>query len=922
MLLAAVVAPLLIALLMAALNGRRVVILDNAALIAALLPAVLVVASAGQVSDGGVIRQSLAWMPDAGLNIALRMDGFAWIMAMLVSCMTTLIVWYARYYLKPEDCSTRFYALLLAFESAMLGVVLSGNLMLLAICWELTTLTSFLLVGYWHHKEGARDGARLTLVMTGLGGLCLFAGLILLGQIVGSMDLDEVLRSGDRIRADDRYPLMLVLVLIGAFTKSAQFPFHFWLPQAMAAPTPVSALLHSATLVKLGVFLMARLHPALSGTDLWLYIVTGTGLITLALGAWHAIFQQDIKALLAYSTISHLGLITVLLGLGTPLAVLAAVFHLLNHALFKASLFMAAGIIDHEAGTRDFRKLKGLWKFMPYTGALAIVASLAMAGVPFFNGFLSKEMFLAETLTLQNHPFLQMAVPVIALLAGICAVAYSLRFVHDAFFSGTPTGLDKEPHEPPRWMRLPIEVLLVLCIVVGIVPNLTIAPLLAMASKAILGANAPQFSLAIWHGFNMPLLMSISGLVGGAVLYLTLLRRVDLHQIERSSRGRSWFETALEGLRTLSARLTRELEFPSLQSGLLLLLGFVVLAGALPFFQNGVDLQLARINVATAYWQWPILLLTIAGCAVTVRSQHRLQSVIVVGLLGLLLSLVFALLSAPDLALTQILIEIASAILLLIALRQLPRVQANPSERRSHIVFALPLAIAAGCGVALLSWLTLGQPMYSVSSEMLAGTLTLAGGANTVNTIIVDYRGFDTLGEITVLVVTALIIDAQRPLKLPSKQRANVAIDPGLLADAAHVLYPLGILLSAHFFMRGHNLPGGGFIAGLVLVLALLLVWIGQSRGRIAEQADARPLHIMAWGIALATLTGMASLALSHPFLTSSTPHLTLPLLGEIHLPSATLFDAGVWLAVVGASLVLLERTYRLVSTRPAGVKK
>lgn len=915
MLLAIVVLPLLLGLLIAACKWRDIRLTTAVALLGAFAPAALLLSHWGHHE---VLRQSFAWLPSAGLDLQLRLDGFSWMIAMLVSCMTTLIVWYARYYLKPSDCSARFFALMLAFQSAMLGVVLAGNLILLAICWELTTLTSFLLVGFWHHKPSARAGARLTLVMTGLGGLCLLAGLLLLGHAAGSMDLDVVLASGQQITAHPLYPVILVLILAGAFTKSAQFPFHFWLPQAMVAPTPVSALLHSATLVKMGVFLLARLHPALAGTELWLYLVTCCGLITLAIGAWHAIFQQDLKGLLAYSTISHLGLITVLLGLGTPLALVAALFHLLNHALFKASLFMAAGIIDHESGTRDFRRLRGLWRFMPYTGALAIVASLAMAGVPFFNGFLSKEMFLSETLAVRDHALLQMMVPLVALLAGICAVAYSVRFVHDTFFTEPPQALRRVPHEPPRWMRLPIEVLLLLCLLVGILPNLTIAPLLHWASNALLGARTPEFSIAIWHGFNLPLLMSGVGLLGGALLYWGLQHKALLHRIEYAPLGRHAFEACLRSLRALSMQISSSVAIPRLQPGLVLVLGLAVLFGAYPLLKSGPSLGLEHIRWDDAPWQWPMLALLIAGCVVVLRSANRLQAVIAMGLLGLLLSLAFALLSAPDLALTQILIEIASAVLLLVALRQLP----HWAPARTGFSWALPVAIAAGAGAALLSWLTLGQPVQTVSIEMLAGTLTLAGGANAVNTVIVDYRGFDTLGEITVLVVTGLIIDAQRRHTSRKSVKPPENMNPGLLADAAAVLYPMGILISAHFLLRGHNLPGGGFIAGLVLVLALLLVWIGRTRGRPDAVPDPRPVHIMAWGVALATLTGIGSLVFAHPFLTSATPHLTLPWLGEIHLPSATLFDIGVWLAVIGAAIILLERTLRLVSTYPGGAQR
>src|SRR5687768_5640065 len=345
-----------------------------------------------QIAEGEVVRATFQWAPAVGLDFTLRMDGFAWLFAMLVTVMGALVILYARYYMSAQDPVPRFFSFLLAFMGAMLGVVLSGNLIQLVVFWELTSLTSFMLIAYWYHREDARRGARMALIVTVSGGLCLLLGVLVLGTIVGSFDLDVVLASGDLIRADPWYAPALLLILLGVFTKSAQFPFHFWLPHAMEAPTPVSSYLHSATMVKAGVFLLARLWPAMSGTDLWFWLISGAGAATLLVGAFSATFQRDLKGVLAYSTISHLGLITLLLGMNSKLALIAAVFHMLNHATFKASLFMAAGIVDHETGTRDIGRLGGLRRRMPVTTLVAMVAAAAMAGVPLLNGFLSKEM--------------------------------------------------------------------------------------------------------------------------------------------------------------------------------------------------------------------------------------------------------------------------------------------------------------------------------------------------------------------------------------------------------------------------------------------------------------------------------------------------------------------------------------------------
>jgi len=458
------------------------------------------------IAAGEVLHYEVPWLPGLGLSFSLRLDGFAWQFAMLVLVIGLLVVLYARYYMSPSDPVPRFFAFFLAFMGSMLGIVLSGNLVQLAMFWELTSLMSFLLIGYWHHRPDARRGARMALVITVAGGLCLFAGVLMMGQVAGGYELDRVLASGELIRAHPWYRPMLVLIALGALTKSAQFPFHFWLPRAMAAPTPVSAYLHSATMVKAGVFLLTRLWPVLAGTPEWSWLIGGAGLVTLLLGAFVAIFQHDLKGLLAYSTLSHLGLITLLLGIGSPLAAIAAIFHTMNHATFKASLFMAAGIIDHETGTRDMRRLSGLYRAMPITATLAMVAAAAMAGVPLLNGFLSKEMFFAEALEVGSTRDYRMAIA--ATVAGVFSVTYSARFIHEVFFGPPPHDLPRTPHEPPRWMRFPVELLVFACLAVGIAPGLTMGPSLHHAAVAVLGADTPAYSLAVWHGLNLPLAMS------------------------------------------------------------------------------------------------------------------------------------------------------------------------------------------------------------------------------------------------------------------------------------------------------------------------------------------------------------------------------------------------------------------------------
>ncbi|MGH7210392.1 MAG: proton-conducting transporter membrane subunit, partial [Acetobacteraceae bacterium] len=550
--------------------------------------------------------------------------------------------------------------------------MLSGNLIQLVFFWELTSLFSFVLVGYWHDNASAREGARTAFIVTGTGGLCLLAGVLILGHIVGSYDLDDVLSSGALIRASALYQPALALILLGAFTKSAQFPFQFWLPQAMAAPTPVSAYLHSATLVKAGVFLLARLWPALAGTDALFWTVSSVGLVTLLLGAYLAIFQHDLKGLLAYSTISNLGLITLLLGLDSPLALVAAIFHIINHATFKASLFMAAGIIDHASGTRDLRRLSGLWPFMPITATLAIVAAAAMAGVPLLNGFLSKEMFFAETVTEHVTSILDDALPYAATLAGIFTVTYSVRFIHDVFFGPQPINLPRTPHEPPRWMRFPVEVLVLVCLVVGLIPAVTVGPFLASAVRAVLGEATPHYSLAIWHGLTLPLLMSVVALSGGTSFYLLLhgvgLTRITAPPLFGHVNGGRIFARVLVVLSAGIARpLTELLSTRRLQPQLRLLVCAAAIAAAWPFWRLGAG-----------KWRAPPLgfdpafaLLWVVGiaCAIGAAHQakhHRLAALMLLSGAGLVTVASFVWLSAPDLALTQLLVETVTLVLLLL----------------------------------------------------------------------------------------------------------------------------------------------------------------------------------------------------------------------------------------------------------------
>ncbi len=855
-----------------------------------------------------VIRSQHDWIPQVDLVFSLRLDGLAWMFAGLVLLIGALVVMYAHYYLSRKDSAPRFFAYLLLFMGSMLGMVVAGNLLLLVVFWELTSISSFLLIGFWSHRLDAREGARMALTITAGGGLALLAGAVIIGRIVGSYDLDVVLAAGEVIRSSPLYPLALVLVLLGVFSKSAQFPFHFWLPHAMAAPTPVSAYLHSATMVKAGVFLLARLHPVLSGTDLFFYLVSAVGALTLLIGAWNAIFQHDLKGLLAYSTISHLGLITLLFGLSEPMATVAAVFHILNHATFKASLFMAAGIIDHETGTRDIRRLGNLRRYLPFTSALAIIASLAMAGVPLLNGFLSKEMFFAEALEIQqSHGGFRIAMIVAAFLAGVFGVAYSLRFVYETFFGSGPRGLESTPHEPPRWMKIPVEVLVVLCLAVGIFPGYTIAPILAIAAQSILGAQMPEYSLAVWHGFNLPLLMSAGSMLGGIALYFGLRRLLDLHAIILRSQGKQLFQINQEAMFRFAHRFNDKLANGSLRRSLLWLVLAALVAGAWPFLQV-VDWAGPGLHTMPALG-WLLWTCLLVATVQTVRlHDRRLLAVIVMGVIGLIVSLTFAFLSAPDLALTQLLVEMVTLALMLLAMNYLPS-RSLPEPSRWRKLRDGLIAGIAGVGVAMLAYAVMTRPADTIAGELLARSLPEAYGSNVVNVILVDFRGFDTFGEITVFGIAALVVHALlRHARLaPEKRMPGGPVPLPVPADLTQILFPMALMVSVYLFLRGHNAPGGGFIAGLVLAVPLLMQYVVQGMASVESRFGFNYVACIGIGLLIAALTGIVPMLMGYPFLTSGHVDLSLPWIGHVGLASAMGFDIGVYLVVFGGAMLILS---------------
>jgi multicomponent Na+:H+ antiporter subunit A len=641
--------------------------------------------------------------------------------------------------------------------------------LLLFAFWELTSLTSFLLIGFDHQRAPARAAALQALLVTGAGELAMLAGLVLLGHVGGTFQISELLTRGDVVRTDGLYPAILLLVFAGAFTKSAQVPFHFWLPNAMEAPTPVSAYLHSATMVKAGVYLLARLSPVLGGTPTWEVVVTGIGLATMLVGAWLALRHTDLKRILAYSTLSALGTLVMLLGRGTAEAVTAALAYLLGHALYKGALFLVAGAIDHEAGTRDAERLGGLRRAMPITAAAGGLAALSMAGLPPLFGFLGKELTYEASLHASTGGVLvAIAVAVNVLLAAAAGIAGIGPFL------GAPGPLPKHPHEGPVGLWIGAAILAVAGVLFGIGPTL-VQPLLRVAATAVYGSPVPV-KLALWHGFNVVLGLSVLTLLGGLGAYVgrAVLRRIAAS----TDLGPRWgparvYDLALAGLYALARVQTRSLQNGSLHRYLsTILLTTVVLVGV-ALARRGRTVGTAQLPEVAVY-EVAIAALILAAALVAVVSTSRMGAVAALGVVGYGVSLIYLLFGAPDLAMTQILIETLTVILFVLVFSFLPRFamfSSGPALVRDAVI-----AVAVGTVISTLVFVASGIRFDTAIPDFYADqSYPAAHGRNIVNVILVDFRALDTLGEITVFSLAGVGVYALLKLRVatdpPSRAR-------------------------------------------------------------------------------------------------------------------------------------------------------
>jgi multicomponent K+:H+ antiporter subunit A len=872
------------------------------------------------VVRGTVFSARWEWVPALGLDLALMVDPLGLMFAGLILGIGVLVIIFAHFYLDPGEATARFFASLMLFQGAMLGIVIAGNVLLVLVFWELTSLASFLLIGFWSDRAEARSGARMALAVTGGGGLALIAGMLLLGQVAGSFDLATILTRAGVVQTSAYYPVILTLILIGCFTKSAQFPFQFWLPRAMAAPTPVSAYLHSATMVKAGVFLLARLWPVLAGTESYTLIVTATGLVTMVLGAGVALFRHDLKSILAYSTISQLGMLVMLLGLSRETAVAAAMLHILNHAAFKAALFMGAGIIAHAAATRDLRRIGGLAAPMPVTAAIMLAAAASMAGLPPLGGFISKELMLAEAST-APLPGPDGLVKALVLTGALLSVAYTLRLALHLFMRPAPeAGVLGTAHDPGPGMSAAPAMLAALALLLGLVPGLLAAPLVAAATGAVTGRPAPALDLTLWHGVNPALILSLAALAGGALLarfHAALLQRWERARLPDAG---ALFEAGLAFADGWTRKAINAVHTPSLQWMLLAGLGVPValmIEGALT---GGGSITGARPGLPApipAVIVWALLIA--ATAAVVNESRQRFQVLIYMSVIGLVVSLAFVQFSAPDLALTQIAVEVVTILLLLLALNLLPKTP-PPLSRPARRWRDAALAAVGGSAVGGAAWAMLTRdPGPGIAAYHLANAKPGGGGTNVVNVILVDFRAFDTLGEIIVLGIAGLVIFALLDTAAVGAAGARLRAwradmphspepHPLMLVAASRIILPLTLTAGIYLFLRGHNQPGGGFIAALTVAIAFLVQYLAagfdwsDARRRFGEH------QLIAAGVLIAMATGLGATALGSAFLTSAHGYLHLPLIGPVELASAMLFDTGVFLAVFGAVMLALAQ--------------
>jgi multicomponent Na+:H+ antiporter subunit A len=900
-----------------------------------------------ELGSGVNILTHTNWMPSMGINFTFYLDGLSLLFALLITGVGALVVLYSIFYLdRTADSIRHFYVYLLLFMGAMLGVVLSDNMMVLYGFWELTSISSFLLIAFWHRRERSRYGALKSMLITVFGGLAMLAGFLMLYTMTGTFSLRQTISQVDLLMLQDLFKPAMLLILLGAFTKSAQFPFHIWLPDAMEAPTPVSAYLHSATMVKAGLYLVARMTPVFAGQTEWFWLVSLSGLVSLVYGSFKAIRQTDLKAMLAYSTISQLGLIMCLLGLGSAAAfyenpaealfytaaTTAAVFHIINHAVFKGTLFMVVGIVDHETNTRDLRKLGGLMSVMPITFTAALAGAFSMAGLPPFNGFLSKEMFFTAVLRIReldvvSMPFWLPVFAVVAWIASVFTFVYSMVLVFKTFGGKLQAHkLDKKPHEAPLGLLISPVILASLTVVFGFFPNLLSASLIEPAMASIHhGILAPgdhfRVSIDFWHGWTPEIFMTL-GVIAVGVLLFRAYGRFRVMDRERNTRIslNGLYDALLLGLERGGEWVTNRYMTGSKRHYLLYIFTFLIIAlGSTLLRAGGITLGMEQY-APVSFYEVVILIVLLAAAVLVPFAKSRVTAILATGAVGYMVTLLFVIFRAPDLALTQMIVETVSVTLFLLCFHYLPKLK---KEAASLPFKAGNLAIAIGAGVTmtLVALAAVGSsPFEPISEFFVRESYSAAGGKNIVNVILVDFRGFDTLFEIMVLGIATLAIYSMikvrmDPPALPpgnpvQEQAAGKLLLPRsndvILRTVTKAASVIIIAFSFYLFLSGHNSPGGGFIGALMTSAALVLLTISFGPAMLARVLPVNFRMVTAVGLMTAIATAAGSFLFGAPFLSHAFGHFQLPLLGDTELATAVLFDLGVYLAVTGVTMNMI----------------
>ena len=890
-----------------------------------------------------VLSWKIAWLPSIGLIAGLYLDSLSGLFGLLITLIGTLVIIYAGQYFKGDRSAWRFLTYMLLFMGAMLGLVMAGDVLTLFIFWEATSIISFLLVAYKYNDETARRGAFKALFITGGGGIALLIGLLFVSHVCGSTSFITILASGDLLRNSTFYPVILALVALGGFTKSAQFPFHIWLPDAMSAPTPASAYLHSATMVKGGIYLMARLNPVLGQTEIWFWLLTLVGMATMLAGAYLGLKQNDLKSLLAYSTISQLGMLMVMIGQDMEIAFKALVIGILAHALYKSALFMVAGIVDHQTGTRDLRRLGGLRRSMPYTFGVGAIAALSMAGLPPLFGFLAKETLLATAF----HPSLPNMVAWIFTLASIVTGALmftlAVMLLWDTFM-GEPRDPTVRGHEAPKTMVLAPAIPAITSLILAQLPGpKDEAALLANAARAAHGFKV-KVSLALWTGLNVPLLLSALAISFGVVLFIY---REQVREFQVRLAPKLTFNTLYDGI---LATIDRSASWATrLQQGKLRTYLVIILAGTVMLF---IGFRGLSLELDLSVMRWPslsfsgemailrifALFLIVGASLASIVVGSDFTAILALGASGFGIAGLMVLESAPDVALVQIVVDILAMVILVLALARLPRLQRLKAQdvtfRQSPAGLGRDALIAVVSGVMVmlitLSALLSRSRQSVVTPFYQANAKTMVGSKSIVGAIIADFRGLDTLIEIGVfslagLGIYTLLRYAARKFGDSGSQLDELPVPSAppfptlgiggqkpssFIRVLAYVALPVAMVIGITDIMYGHDQPGDGFTAGVIISLAVGFWYVvfgyDETRRRLSW-LKASPL--IAAGILLAIFTGIMAAFIDGSFFSNvDFGHmLGLPLPKGFHLSTSFLFELAICLSVLGSVTHMLN---------------